>query len=282
VNDGIAGFLDLLDLEPIEVNIFRGKRLEEARERVFGGQVAAQALIAAGRTIDSGAVHSLHAYFLRPGDPAAPILYEVDRIRDGRSFSTRRVVAIQHGQPIFNLACSFHIEEEGLEHADAMPETRGPDEIAPLGEVPADQPAGAPLAYLHANGLDLRFVDGLPWQEAPAREHERVWFKSRERLADEPILHSAIAVFASDLGLVGTILRRHGISPFSVQFFGASLDHCMWFHRPFRADDWLFYDQTSPVASGARGLSIGSLYQEDGTRVATVAQEGLLRMNGPR
>ena len=281
MNTGIGGFLELLDLEPIEVNIFRGKRLEEERERVFGGQVAAQALVAAGRTVEHGRVHSLHAYFLRPGDPLAPILYEVDRIRDGNSFTTRRVVAIQHGQAIFNLACSFHSDEEGLEHQDEGPERPEPESIAPLSNVPLDRPVGAPLAYLDANGLDLRFVDGPPWESSEARSREQLWFKSREALASEPLLHAAIATFASDLTLVGTILRRHGLSPWTVHYFGASLDHCMWFHRPFRADEWLFYDQASPAAYGARGLSIGGLYQQDGTRVATVAQEGLVRI-GPR
>ncbi len=278
---GIAGFLELLDLETIETNIFRGPRLAAERERVFGGQVAAQALVAAGRTVENGRVHSLHAYFLRPGDPAAPILYEVDRSRDGRSFTTRRVVAIQHGRPIFNFACSFHTDEPGLEHEDPMPTVPSPDELPPLLEViPDDRPEGSAIGYLEANGVDLRFVSGPPW-ENDTRPQPRVqlWLRAREPLADEPILHASIATFVSDLTLVGTILRRHGLSLWRISYFGASLDHSMWFHRPFRVDEWLLYDQASPAAYGARGLSIGSLYDQAGHLVATVAQEGLVRIN---
>jgi len=282
VSGGIGGFLELLDLEPIEVNIFRGARLEGTRDRVFGGQVAAQAIVAAGRTVESGRVHSLHAYFLRPGDPGAPILYEVDRIHDGRSFTTRRVVAIQHGRPIFNLACSFHVEEEGLEHQSVMPDVPGPDEVPGLGELPPDRPVGAPLKFLDENGLEIRFIGGPPWSRSPdPREREQLWLRTTEPLADDPVLHVAIATFASDLTLVGTILARHGLSPWTTPYYGASLDHCMWFHRPLRADNWLFYDQTSPAAAGAVGLSLGSLYQQGGLLVATVAQEGLVRV-GPR
>jgi acyl-CoA thioesterase-2 len=278
---GIAGFLRLLDLEAIETNIFRGARLPEERERVFGGQVAAQALVAAGRTVDAGRVHSLHAYFLRPGDPEVPILYEVDRSRDGRSFTTRRVVAIQHGRPIFNLACSFHTDEVGLEHEDPMPLVPSPEELPPLTDViPADRPVGSALGYLDTNGVDLRFVSGPPWQDDTKIEPRvQLWMRAREPLADEPLLHAAIATFTSDLTLVGTILRRHGLSLWRTAYFGASLDHCMWFHRPFRVDEWLLYDQASPAAYGARGLSIGSLYSRDGHLVATVAQEGLVRIN---
>jgi acyl-CoA thioesterase-2 len=277
---GIGDFLDLLDIEQIEVNVFRGPRLVGNRDRVFGGQVAAQALVAAGRTVDEGAVHSLHAYFLRPGDPAAPILYNVDRIRDGRSFTTRRVVAIQHGQAIFNLACSFHIEETGLDHQTEIPAVPGPDEIALFGAPPADRPVGAPLKYLDENGIDIRFLGGPPWSRTDerARDREQLWIRAREPLPDDPTLHAAIATFASDLTLVGTILARHGISPWRTPYFGASLDHCMWFHRPFRADGWLFYDQASPTAYGGRGLSLGSLFEQNGRLVATVAQEGLVRV----
>ena len=279
VSRGIGGFVDLLDLEPIEVNIFRGARLEGSQSRVFGGQVAAQAIVAAGRTVETGRVHSLHAYFLRPGDPATPILYEVDRIHDGRSFTTRRVVAIQHGQAIFNLACSFHVEEEGLEHQSVMPDVPEPDEVPGLGDLPPDRPVGAPLKFLDDIGLEIHFVGGAPWdRDREVREREQLWLRATEPLGDEPVLHVAIATFASDLTLVGTILARHGLSAWTTPFFGASLDHCMWFHRPLRADQWLFYDQTSPAAAGALGLSIGSLYQRGGQLVATVAQEGLVRV----
>jgi acyl-CoA thioesterase II len=284
VTSGIAGFLKLLDLEVIESNIFRGARLTEERQRVFGGQVAAQALVAAGRTVEEGRVHSLHAYFLRPGDPEVPILYEVDRSRDGSSFISRRVVAIQHGKPIFNLACSFHRDEPGLEHEDAMPDVAAPEDLPPLDEAaPVDRPAGSALGYLDANGVDLRFVAGPPWKhDQQPEERVQLWFRARERLSDDPLVHAAIATFASDLTLVGTILRRHGLSLWRLNYFGASLDHSMWFHRPFRVDEWLLYDQSSPAAFGARGLSIGALYSQEGHRVATIAQEGLVRIKGER
>ena len=277
--EGIGGFLDLLDLEPIEVNIFRGRHLDDGRHRVFGGQVAAQALVAATRTVEVGRVHSLHAYFLRPGDPGAPILYDVDRIRDGRSFATRRVVAIQHGQAIFNLACSFHVEEPGPEHADPMPTVPGPDELPPAAEVPADLAVGAPLKYLDDHGVEIRFVGGPPWvRDDRVAEREQLWFRTREPIGDDPVRHVAIAVFASDLTLIAAILRRHGISPWKTEHFAASIDHCMWFHHPLRADEWLFYDSVSPAAHGAIGLSLGSLYDASGVRVASVAQEGVVRI----
>jgi acyl-CoA thioesterase-2 len=280
--NGIGGFLELLELEQIEVNIFRGSRLESNRTRVFGGQVAAQALVAGSRTVDRGRVHSLHAYFLRPGDPEFPILYEVDRIRDGRSFTTRRVVAIQHGRAIFNLACSFHDDEEGLVHQDEMPDVAGPERLTSASTIPPDPAVGAPLTYVDQAGLEIRYVNGAPWEQSrEPREHEQLWLKSRAALPDDPILHAAIATFASDLTLVGTILRRHGISAWGRDFYAASLDHCMWFHRPFRLDDWLFYDQTSPAAFGARGLSQGRMFTRDGVLVASIAQEGLLRLNTP-
>jgi acyl-CoA thioesterase-2 len=282
VSNKSAGFLDLLELEQIEVNIFRGMRLETERTRVFGGQVAAQALVAANRTVDEGRVHSLHAYFLRPGDPEIPILYEVDRIRDGRSFTTRRVVAIQHGRAIFNLACSFHSDEAGLDHQDAMPEVPDPDSLPASLVIPPDPAVGAPLTYVAENGFEIRYVNGPPWEEPRGpNDHEQLWMRARGAHSDDPMLHTAIATFASDLTLVGTILRRHGISAWGRTFFAASLDHCMWFHRPFRVDDWLFYDQTSPAAFGARGLSQGRMFTRDGTLVASVAQEGLLRLDLP-
>jgi acyl-CoA thioesterase-2 len=282
VTNGIAGFLALLELEQIEVNIFRGSRVETERTRVFGGQVAAQALVAAARTVEHGRVHSLHAYFLRPGDPEVPILYEVDRIRDGRSFTTRRVVAIQHGRAIFNLACSFHEDEVGLEHQDEMPDVPDPESLSNSVPIPPDPAVGAPLTYVADNGLEIRYVNGAPWEsDRGPDDHEQLWMRTTTSFGDNPVLHTAIATFASDLTLVGTILRRHGISAWGRTFFAASLDHCMWFHRPFRVDEWLFYDQSSPAAFGARGLSQGRMFTRDGTLVASVAQEGLLRLDTP-
>jgi acyl-CoA thioesterase-2 len=279
VSDGIATFLSLLDLEPIEVNIFRGHHPEESRDRAFGGQVAAQALVAASRTVEFGRIHSLHAYFLRPGDPTLPILYEVDRIRDGRSFTTRRVVAIQHGAAIFTLACSFHVDEEGLEHTVGTPEVPAPDEIEPPGALPPDRAAGAPLKYLDEHGVEFRFVGGPPWmEESEPRERVQFWMRTREPIGDDPIIHVAIATFASDLTLIATILGRHGLSQWSTPLFAASLDHCMWFHRPFRVDNWLLYDQISPAAHGALGIARGRLFDEEGTLLASVLQEGLVRV----
>lgn len=279
MSEGITNFLKLLDLETIEENIFRGQNLG-GRARVFGGQVAAQALIAAGRTVDEGRVHSLHAYFLRPGDPNIPILYEVDRIRDGRSFSTRRVVAIQRGRAIFNSACSFHVDEPGLMHQNTIRDVPKPDQLAIL-EIPDDRRYGPALSYLEHNGFDIRFVGEVPWRAQPGSiEREQLWFRATEPLSDDPLLHAAIMAFVSDLTLVSTILLRHSLSLFDTEFFGASLDHCMWFHRPLRVDDWIFYDLNSPVAFGARGLSHGSLYAMNGDLLASVAQEGLVRIEG--
>ncbi len=262
VPHGIADLLRLLDLETIEVNIFRGRSPDDRRQRVFGGQVAAQALVAAGRTVDKGRVHSLHAYFLRPGDPTVPILYEVDRIRDGRSFTTRRVVAIQHGQAIFNLHCSFHLDEDGIDHEQPPPEV--------------------PRGFLRPHGLELRFVSQPPWERSErGHEREQLWLRTEGPLPDDPLVHAAVVAFASDLTLVDTILQRHGFTPWAEEVIPASLDHCMWFHRPFRADEWLLYDQHSPTAHGARGLALGSLYTEAGHLVVSVAQEGLVRLRRP-
>ncbi|HUZ19972.1 MAG TPA: acyl-CoA thioesterase II [Acidimicrobiales bacterium] len=277
--EGIAALLALLDLETIEVNIFRGTSPDARRQRVFGGQVAAQALVAAGRTVEQGRVHSLHSYFLRPGDPTLPILYEVDRIRDGRSFTTRRVVAIQHGRAIFNLQCSFHLEEQGLEHQDEMPAAPGPDELPELADLLAPDDEAPRGNFRHPKGLDIRFVSEPPWERSDAdQRREQLWLRTDSPVADDPLLHAAIATFASDLTLVDTILQRHGITPWSDSIVGASLDHCMWFHRPFRADEWLLYDQHSPTAHGARGLAHGALYTEDGRLVASIVQEGLVRL----
>ena len=273
-----AGLLDLLTLEPIEENIFRGSSLDETRRRVFGGQVAAQALVAAGSTVQSRRVHSLHAYFLRPGDPHRPILYEVDRIRDGRSFSTRWVIGVQHGKTIFGLMCSFHRDEEGLVHGDRMPEVPDPETLPGLAEALEDGDASAPL-FANTYGVDIRFVTEYPWKRggAPA-DREQLWLRAAVPIGDDPLVHAAVLTFASDLTLVDTILQRHGSTPYDDRFIGASLDHCIWFHRPFRADEWLFYDQTSPIAFGARGLARGLLYSRSGDLVASAVQEGLVRL----
>ncbi|HVF74883.1 MAG TPA: acyl-CoA thioesterase II [Acidimicrobiales bacterium] len=272
--------VELLDLEPIEVNIFRGQSPDEKRQRVFGGQVAGQALVAAGRTVEPDRfVHSLHAYFLRPGDPDVPILYEVDRIRDGKSFTTRRVVAIQHGQAIFNLSASFHVAEDGLDHQQPMPEAPDPDTL------PTFQERHAPWAeemgdwYARPRPIDTRHADDPPRaQRGPRTPAQQVWFRADGTLSDDPLLHACVVAYASDMTLLDSILLAHGISWGDPRLMGASLDHAMWFHRPFRADEWLLYDQESPSSHAARGLAQGHIYSQDGRLVVSVVQEGLVRL----
>jgi len=271
--------VNLLDLEPIEVNIFRGIQPHEERQRVFGGQVAAQALMAAGRTVDHGRVHSLHSYFLRPGDPNVPILYEVDRIRDGRSFTTRRVVAIQHGRAIFNLSASFHDDEEGLDHQFPMPEVPDPETLAPLFERLEPWKDELVEWFARPHPIDQRHVGELPWMQHDDRDPiQRLWIRADGTLGDDPLLHACIAAYASDMSLFDTMLAPHEVRWDDAEFMGASLDHCMWFHRPFRADEWLLYDMDSPNAYGARGLARGFLFKGDGTLVVSMVQEGLMRL----
>ena len=272
--------VNLLDLEPIEVNIFRGIQPNEERQRVFGGQVASQALMAVGRTVDHGQVHSLHSYFLRPGDPNVPILYEVDRIRDGRSFTTRRVVAIQHGRAIFNMSASFHVHEVGLDHQFAMPEVPDPETLAPLFE--RLEPWKAELAewFDRPHPIDQRHIGDLPWhKKGTAEPFQRLWIRADGTLPDDPLLHACVAAYTSDMSLFDTILAPHDVRWDDVNFMGASLDHCMWFHRPFRADEWLLYDTDSPVAAQGRGLARGFLYDRSGQLCVSVVQEGLARID---
>lgn len=281
----VQELLNLLDLEPIEVNIFRGLSPKDRSQRVFGGQVLGQALVAATRTIEDRACHSLHAYFLLPGDPKVPILYEVDRSRDGKSFSSRRVVAIQHGRPIFHMSVSFQIDEPGLEHqidapAVPRPETLpGEDEArrAVAGEVPAEYREH----FLRPRPIELRPVDRNDLIDPEKRPpHQAVWVRATGPLPDDRALQQCVLAYASDMTLLDTCLLPHGIGWFDRRVQMASIDHAMWFHRPFRADTWLLYVQDSPAASGARGFNRGLIYTEDGTLVASVAQEGLLRMHG--
>ncbi len=273
----------LLDLERVEVDIFRGRTAEEGLQRVFGGQVAGQALVAAGRTVPlERPVHSLHAYFLRPGDPAHPIVYTVDRIRDGRSFTTRRVVAVQHGKAIFTLAASFQEPEPGgLEHAVPMPQVPGPEgldrletRMAPY----ADEPLGA--WYTRPRPIDVRYVADPPRvaRETGRREPcSRVWMRADGTLPDDPLLHVCAVTFASDMTLLEATLLPHGES-WGPGVAGASLDHAMWFHRPFRADEWWLYDQEASWTGASRGLARGSIFTRDGRLAVSVVQEGLLRV----
>jgi acyl-CoA thioesterase II len=276
--------LAILDLEPIEVNIFRGRSPDERRQRVFGGQVAGQALVAATRTVEEPArmVHSLHAYFLRPGDTAVPILYEVDRIRDGRSFSTRRVVAIQHGQPIFNLQASFHVHEDGLDHQIEMPDVPPPESFPDWRTRMAPYRDRIGELYDRPRPIDLRWVGDDPIARmGHTADVQQVWLRADGELPDDQTLHACVVTYASDMTLLDTTILPFGLSYESPNMQMASLDHGMWFHRPFRADEWLLYDQRAISTGSARGLAGGAIYTRDGQLAVTVVQEGLLR-TGPR
>jgi acyl-CoA thioesterase II len=280
VDPALGELLDLLDLETIEVDLYRGRSPKTSMQRVFGGQVAGQALVAAGRTApDDRSVHSLHAYFLRPGDPTVPILYEVDRIREGRSFTTRRVAARQHGQAIFHMSASFQVAEDGFEHQATMPEAPGPENLKTLAEMMAAAGRDRETVRTELRAIDVRYV--LPEREAPPPGNvpgrQQIWFRAVGQLPDDPLLHVCVLAYASDLTLLGATLGPHGILPGSDRVQMASLDHAMWFHRPFRVDEWLLYDEESPSASGARGLATGRIFSRDGRLVASVVQEGLIR-----
>jgi acyl-CoA thioesterase-2 len=276
----VDALVQLLDLEPIEVNIFRGLSPDEDRQRVFGGQVAGQALVAAARTVEPGrVVHSLHAYFLRPGDPTVPILYEVDRIRDGRSFTTRRVVAIQHGKAIFNLQSSFQVPEEGLDHQAPMPETPPPDELPDFEERMGPYADALGDFFLRPRPIDTRYVDwNPPDRSEPLPPYQRVWLRADGSLPDDPVLHACVLTYASDMTLLDTALLPHGGAWRANGLFMASLDHAMWFHRPFRADEWMLYSQDSPSASAGRGRGRGTIHTQGGHLAVTVVQEGVIRV----
>jgi acyl-CoA thioesterase-2 len=269
-----------LSLEPIEVNLFLGRSPPEERFRIFGGQVVAQALMAAYRTVEGRVCHSLQSYFIRPGDPAAPVLYQVERSRDGKSFTTRRVIAIQKGEQIFNLACSFQVPEEGFDHQNAMPAAPRPetlpDDRERWREMYKDDPQE--LRYmLHERPIETRSVDPVNvLRPQPAPPSHLMWFRATKDVGDDAAMNQALLAYASDLSLLGTALRPHGASWRSgVQT--ASLDHILWFHRPTNFSRWHLYAQDSPSASGARGFNRGAIYREDGVLVASAAQEGLMR-----
>ncbi len=280
----------LLNLETIGPDSFEGGSAATVWKRVYGGQAIAQSLIAAERTVDGKTPHSLHAYFLLAGDLAEPIRYEVERIRDGRSFATRRVVASQRGGVIFTLAASFHADEAGLEHQLPMPEAPAPDEVADPATLIASKGEDARRAMAnflrHVWPIEFRPLDPTrydpPFPGAPRDPRQSLWIRIGERLPDNPTVHRAALAYLSDMTLLDTILVTHGLSLFTSDYQGASLDHALWFHRPARADDWLLYVQDSPTASGGRGFTRGLLYSRAGDLVASVTQEGLVRRKRPK
>ncbi len=285
--DSVPELLDLLELERLDLDLYRGRQPETALQRVFGGQVAAQALWAACQTVsDDVSVHSLHSYYLRPGDTAVPIIYDVERIRDGRSFSVRRVVARQHGKSIFYLTASFHIAEVGFDHQDTMPRVPAPEDCPSMGDVSRhvtglneDRSWEREWAALDVRyAADSRPGGRLESASEPART--QIWIKAAGEVPADPVTNTCVLTYASDLTLLGVSLVPHGVVISSRQIAPASLDHSMWFHRPFRADQWMLYDQHSPSASGALGFALGRVFSRDGVLIASVAQEGLIRPLG--
>jgi acyl-CoA thioesterase-2 len=280
--NAIETLLSILDLEPLEHNLFRGLSPQVGWQRVFGGQVIGQALVAAARTVEGRAAHSLHAYFMRPGDPSVPIIYEVDRIRDGKSFATRRVVAIQHGEAIFSMSASFQVEESGFDHQLPMPSVPPPEELPSESDLKALFVESAPEPvrryWERERPLELRPVDLRHYlSREPLEPVQQVWIRATGKLPDDPNIHRSVLAYASDMTLLDTSLFAHGRNIFDRDLQVASLDHALWFHRPFRIDEWLLYNEDSPSASGARGFSRGSLFSRDGRLIASVAQEGLIR-----
>jgi acyl-CoA thioesterase-2 len=284
MSSALQDLLAILDLEQLEVNLFRGRSPQTGRQRVYGGQVIGQALVAACRTVDVAGrpPHSLHAYFLLGGDPKAPIVYDVDRIRDGKSFTTRRVVAIQHGEAIFTMAVSFHRDEPGISHQAKMPDVPGPEEVASDEDIKARvlplMPDAVRRFYERERPIELRPVEVdryLGRKIEGGRCH--VWIRATGKLPDEPAIHQCVLAYASDMMLIDAAMIPHGRTVFEPTIMAASLDHALWFHRAFRADDWLLYAQDSPNLSGSRGFARGLIFARDGMLVASVVQEGLLR-----
>lgn len=282
MSSAVDDLLAILDLEQLEHNLFRGRSPQVGWQRVFGGQVIGQALVAACRTVEGRRPHSLHAYFLLGGDPAVPIIYEVDRIRDGRSFTTRRVVAIQHGRAIVAMSVSFHADEPGLTHAATMPDVPPPEGLPSEAEIKSGvlplMPDPVRAYYERERPIELKPVEfGRYISRAPGEPRFNVWIRATGRLPDDPAIHQCVLAYASDMTLLDSSLIPHGRTVFDRAIQGASLDHALWLHRPFRADDWLLYAQDTPSASGARGLSRGLIFTRAGELVASVAQEGLIR-----
>jgi acyl-CoA thioesterase-2 len=286
MSSAVQDLLDVLDLEPLEENLFRGRSPQVGWQRVFGGQVIGQALVAACRTVADRPPHSLHAYFLLPGDPKIPIIYDVDRIRDGKSFATRRVLARQHGHAIFAMSVSFHADESGLAHQAKMPDVPRPEELPSENEIKERvlplMPDPVRRYYERERPIELRPVEYGRYMGKKSEDAKfNVWIRTTGRLPDDPAIHRCVLAYASDMMLLDTALVPHGRTVFEKTIMAASLDHALWFHRPFRADDWLLYAQESPNLHGARGFARGLIFASDGTLVASVAQEGLLRERQP-
>ena len=285
----IAGLIALLDVEQLDVDLYRGARLPGGRGRVFGGQVIGQALQAAQRSIEDKAAHSLHAYFMRPGDDALPIILRVVRDFDGRSFATRRVIATQNGQPILNLAASFQVAEDGYHHQDAMPaDIPPPEDLKSESELRAEAAKDLPEQHRErflrfSSPIDVRPLHPRSWFAPVKRPPANfAWFRAIAPLGDDPALHRAVLAYASDMALLATSMMPHGINWLTPGVQSASLDHALWIHEPFRADDWLLYATDSPWAGHARGMNRGRIFTRDGRLVASVAQEGLIRQRQPR
>jgi acyl-CoA thioesterase-2 len=277
--------IETLRLKPVEANMFQGFSPDQGfnHGRIFGGQVIAQALLAAYCTVEDRICHSLHAYFIRPGDPKIPVLYQVERARDGKSFTTRRVVAIQHGEQILNLSASFQVSEPGLEHQSRMPAVPPPEELADERALRAT--AGANMSqemlenFMRERPIEMRPVSPRIWSDPTPREPvQRSWFRANGDFGDDVALNQAVLAYASDMSLLSTSNLPHGVNWTTGKLQSASLDHILWFHRPSNMNEWHLYDQDSPSASGARGFNRGAIYRQDGVLVASAAQEGLMRV----
>ncbi len=289
MSDPVGNLLVLLDIERLEHDLFRGQSPDErANQRVFGGQVIAQALVAAQRTVSEDRVcHSLHAYFIRPGDPKVPIIYQVDHARDGGSFTTRRVVAIQHGKQIFNLAASFQVPEESWEHQHDMPDAPDPETLKGLRErrveIAESMPERLREEFTRERDIEMRDVSPLDLlKPAPASDVHQVWMRVARDVGGDQALHQCLLAYASDMSLLGTGNRPHGLTWFDPKLMSASLDHAIWFHAPVKFSDWHLYAMDSPFAGGGRSFNRGSIYNRDGKLVASVAQEGLMRQKKPK
>ncbi|KAB2850812.1 MAG: acyl-CoA thioesterase II [Hyphomicrobiaceae bacterium] len=281
-SEALTTLLNLLELEKLEENLFRGRSPQQSWQRIYGGHVIGQALMAAARTVEGRALHSMHAYFLLPGDPSIPIIYEVDRIRDGSSFTTRRIRAVQKGRAIFSLSASFHKEEQSYEHQSAMPQVPAPDALPSEREIRSklagQMPDNVRSYWQRERPIEVRPTDISRFLSREKKKPEQnIWLRANGRIGDDLVLHQCVLAYASDFTLLDTALIAHGKVLFDADIQLASLDHAMWFHRPFRADDWLLYVQDNPSAGGARGFCRGTVFTQDGALVASVTQEGLIR-----